>query len=262
MSKIDFRKAFTAGLKGISRIILEFASTEQKGFTKDLRHQLSETAREEHPEKSISELAHMTGLQRNQIKAALTDDNPVRVMDKEEIILSDLWSYRDKDGLIPINGKQENSFHTIVLGHLKGRYPISTVKKSLVNSGAIREEGENMVILTNAFMPNKNEEITLNLTGVVINRFAGTIIHNKNTRLEDKINLWYQSSFKSTKVPPRNRAQMHKQLYALFQRSTMPEAREIIEKLEVDVPNGFYPECGVSMFEFDEIDNKKGENDE
>ena len=34
----------------------------------------------------------------------------------------------------------------------------------------------------------------------------------------------------------------------------------MIDEFEADVPNGHYPECGISIFEFDE--KQEGENNE
>ena len=42
----------------------------------------------------------------------------------------------------------------------------------------------------------------------------------------------------------------------------MSESRKIIERYESNVPNGHYPECGVSIFGFDAKQNNKGINDE
>ena len=258
MSKINFSKVFAAGYRAISRLIIEFP-IEQKGFAKDLRFSLAHTARKLFPKKNIAELSHMTGLLRGQIDDALDSDCPVRVMDKESIILSDLWRYRDGDNLIPINGKGENSFYSIAMKHLKGKHSVSSVMETLIKSGSIKRVDDYLVILSNTFSPNKDEEIVINLTGLVLNRFVNTIIHNKHA---GKANKMYQQTYKSTKIAPSDRNDMHRELYVIFEKLAMPEIVKVIEKYERDVPNGNFPECGVSMFEFDEKRNEKGENNE
>ena len=253
MSKINLIETFAAGFKGISRFIIEF-STEQKEFVKDLRFSLAHTARQRYPDKSISQLSHTTGLLRAQIDDALDEDFPVAVMDKESIILGDLWRNRDKDGLIALNGA-DISFHTIASEHLKNKYSISSVLETLIKSGAVEKHDEDLLILTNAFAPNKEEEIVINLTGLVINRFIDTIIHNRNTENNDKR---YQRTFKSSKIPPGSREDLHGALHAKCI-IAMQDFRKTIEQFEADVPNGHYPECGISMFEFDMKQTNKGE---
>ena len=259
MNKIDFSKVFAAGLRGISRLIIEFSSIEQKTFTKALRSSLANTVRQEYPDKPISYLAHKTGLLSEQVNDALDSDYPVQVMDTESIILSDLWHHRDSNGRVSINGKNIISFYSIAMNQLKGRHSLSSVLDSLIESGSIKKDGDDLVVLSNSFAINQNEERIINQTGLVMNRLIDTVIHNKNSDQNNSKKL-YQRSFKSTKVPPSNRGQMHQELYTLFQSSNMPEAREIIEKYEVAVPNGYYPVCGVSMFEFDTHTKQKGEN--
>ena len=258
MNKFDFSKTFAAGFKGLSRLIMTFSSVEQKTFVKGLRFWLPKTARENFPNKSISELAHMTGLQRNQVSEALDDDSPVPVMDKESIILSDLWHHRDKDGLLPISGKQKNSFQTIVSSHLKGRYPVSAIKRSLIKSGVIREERDHFVILSSAFRINYDQVRMINQTGLILERFVETMIHNLNV-IDGDLN--YQSSYKSTKIPARNMKEFHKDLYTCS-KTVMQMYKDIFKRYEVDVPNGRYPECGISIFEFNARQNNKGEDNE
>lgn len=200
----------------------------------------------------------MTGLQRNQVSEALDDDSPVPVMDKESIILSDLWHHRDKDGLIPISGKQKNSFQTIVSSHLKGRYPVSAIKRSLIKSGVIREDEDHFVILSNYFKLNYDEERMIYQTGLIMERFVETMVHNMGTTGEC---INYQNTFKSTKIPTRNLPSFHRDLYA-YSRDVMRNYEEIFEKYEANVPNGRYPECGISIFEFNSRLNNKGENNE
>lgn len=256
MSKINFGKVFAAGLKGISRLIIEF-STEQKEFTKSLRFSLAHTAKQMYPDKTTGELAHKTGLLRSQINDALEEDCPVAVMDKEALILTDLWKHRDKDGLIPIEGTQVYTFHSIASDHLKGRYPSTAVMESLIASGAVEKQGDNLMIFSHAFVPNVDEEGVLNYTGLVIDRFVSTMLYNRNAHEGCKDHTMYQRSFKSTKVPPKNNAIMHEDIYSILAEKVMPEIRKVIEKYELDVPNGTYPELGVSLFEFDEYKQPK-----
>ena len=253
MSKINLIEAFAAGFKGISRFIIEF-STEQKEFVKDLRFSLAHTAKERYPDKSISQLSHITGLLRAQIDDACDEDFPVAVMDKESIILGDLWRNRDKDGLIAIN-RTDISFHSIASGHLKNKYSIISVMETLIKSGAVEKQGDELLILTHSFAPNKEEELVINLAGLVINRFIDTIIYNESTNNKDKR---YQRTFKSSKIPPASREDLHVALYAKCL-TAMQGFRKTIEQFEADVPNGHYPECGISMFEFDMKQTNKGE---
>ena len=257
ISKINFSKVFAAGYRAISRLIIEFP-IEQKGFAKDLRFSLAHTARKLFPKKNIAELSHMTGLLRGQIDDALDSDCPVRVMDKESIILSDLWRYRDKDNLIPINGKEDNSFYTITMKHLKGKHSVSSVMETLIKSGSIKRADDKLVILTNSFTQNKEEEMVINITGLVLDRFIDTIIHNVNSEGTEKR---YQQTFKSSKIPPSSRGALHAVLHAKC-KIAMLDFRKTIEQFEVEVPNGHYPECGISMFVFDMKQNKKGEKNE
>lgn len=258
MKKFDFGKSFAAGFRGLSRFIIEF-STEQKSFTKNIRFSLAHTARNLYPKKSIGELAHMTGLLRSQITDALDDDCPVPTLDKEAIILSYLWKHKNEKNLIPINGSEKNSFNHIASEHLKGKYSISAVMQSLIDSGAIKKQGENLVILSNTFAPNKNEEALVNLAGLSINRFINTVIHNKNSEKHDKI---YQQGYKTTKVAPSDRPRLNHDMRLVLENIAMPEIIKVIEKYERDVPNGHYPEYGVSIFEFDETKNNQGKNNE
>jgi len=257
MSKINFSKVFAAGYRAISRLIIEFP-IEQKGFAKDQRFSLAHTARKLFPKKNIAELAHMTGLLRGQIDDALDSDCPVRVMDKESIILSDLWHYRDQDNLIPINGKGDNSFYSITMKHLKGKHSVSSVMESLIKSGSVEKRGDNLVILSNIFEIDKSEERIINQTGLILNRFVNTVIYNRHATSKAKR---YQYSYKSTKVPPSDRADFHAKMYAHSVKS-MKGYMKIIDEFEADVPNGHYPECGISIFEFDEKQQKEGENNE
>ncbi|MBL4660131.1 MAG: hypothetical protein JKY19_07230 [Alcanivoracaceae bacterium] len=199
MSKINFSKVFAAGYRAISRLIIEFP-IEQKGFAKDLRFSLAHSARKLFPKKNIAELSHMTGLLRGQIDDALDSDCPVRVMDKESIILSDLWRYRDKDNLIPINGKGDNSFYSIAMKHLKGKHSVSSVMESLIKSGSVEKRDDNLVILSNIFEIDKSEERVINQTGLILNRFVNTVIYNRDAKGKAKR---YQYSYKSTKIPPQ-----------------------------------------------------------
>ena len=247
MKKIEFGKAFAAGFNGISRLIIEF-STEQKNFTKNLRFSLAHTARKIHPKKTVTDLAHMTGLLRSQVDEALDGDFPIPVMDVESLILNDLWKIRDKNNLVPINDNSDNCTKAIALKQLKGKYSASTVIDSLIDSGSVKKEGESLVILSNSFSTNKGEMRVLNLMGLVINRFIGTIIYNRNA--SDQDDRLYQRSYKSTRVPPNSHSQMHKELHPTLQNLCMIELRKIIEKYEINVPEDTYPECGVSMFEF------------
>jgi len=256
MSKINFSKVFAAGYRAISRLIIEF-STEQKGFAKDLRFSLAHTARKLFPKKNIAELSHMTGLLRGQIDDALDSDCPVRVMDKESIILSDLWRYRDQDNLIPINGKGDNSFYSIAMKHLKGKHSVSSVMESLIKSGSVEKRGDNLTILSSAFKINHDKERMINETGMTIDRLVGTMMHNIHADSEETM---YQSTFKSTKIPPSKKSDFNTELYACSVKA-MQNYKKVIEKFEADVPNGHYPECGISIFEFD-AKQQKGENNE
>jgi hypothetical protein len=256
MSKIDFSKVFAAGLRAISRLIIAFPSIEQKIFIKSLRRSIAHTAQELHPDKPISYLAHKTGLLSEQINDELDRDYPVPVMDTESIILSDLWRHRDSNGKVPINGKDITSFYTIAMNQLKGRHSLSSVLDSLIKSGSVKRDGDQLVVLSNSFTINQDEEKVINQTGLIMNRLVDTVIYNKNTSIYDRL---YQQTYKTTKVAPRDRKNMHNAIHKVLENLAMPEVIKIIDEHERDVPNGYYPECGISMFEFDEVNNNEGE---
>ena len=252
MSKINLIEAFAAGFKGLSRFIIEFP-TEQKEFIKGLRFSLAHTARKKYPDKCVSELSHTTGLLRAQIDDALDEDFPVPVMDKESIILGDLWRNRDKNNLIPIHGKHP-SFYSIATELLKNKYSTVSVMETLIKSGTVQKQDDHLLILHHSFAPNKDEERIINQTGLIIDRFISTMIHNKHA---NKSNLNYQSTYKSTKIPLSKREALNKEIYMYLQKLAMPGVREIFEKYEANVPNGHYPEFGVSIFKFDSEKGKK-----
>ena len=258
MSKIDFAKIFAAGLKGISRLIIEFPSIEQKIFVKALRDSLANTARNLHPNEAVSVLAHKTGLLREQINDALDNDCPVAVMDTESIILSDLWRLSDDNKRMPIYGKDVISFHSIAMKQLKGKHSIPSVLESLVESGSVKKEGDDLIVLSNIFVVNKSAELVINEIGSSIRRLIDTVLNNIDIKREAKR---YQYSYKSTKIPLSSRNEYHARMYKLSQKH-MEEYKEVIEEFEAEVPNGNYPECGISVFEFDEKENNKGKNNE
>ncbi|MBL4773202.1 MAG: hypothetical protein JKX98_06265 [Alcanivoracaceae bacterium] len=130
--------------------------------------------------------------------------------------------------------------------------------ETLIGSGAMKKEGDHLVILSNIFEIDKDEERTINQTGLVFDRFISTIIYNRHAKGKAKR---YQYSYKSTKVPPSDRVDFHEMMYAHSVKS-MNGYIDIINKFEADVPNGHYPECGISMFEFDAKNNKQGEDNE
>lgn len=249
MKKIEFAKIFAAGFRGISRLVIEFP-TEQKSFIKNIRFSLAHTAKKEYPDKNISDLAHMTGLLRSQVDDALEQDCPMPVMDKESLIMTDLWNAKNKYNLVPFDDDTDKSAKAIVSAQLKGKYSVTTVIDNLIASGSVERDGDNLLILSNAYSSNKGEMRILNLLGLVINRIIGTIIYNKNAKAQDP--RMYQRSYKSTRVPPRNQDPMHEELHAVLQDLCMPAVRKVIEKYEVDVPEDTYPELGASMFEFNE----------
>ncbi|HHL32708.1 MAG TPA: hypothetical protein ENJ41_08980 [Oceanospirillales bacterium] len=252
MSKINFSEVFAAGYKALSRLIIEY-STEQKEFTKGLRYSLAHTARKLYPHKSVSELAHMTGLHRNQIDDALQEKHPVPVMDKESIILGELWRKRDQHNCIPMHSKTRPSFQSIASEHLNGRYSIGSVLESLLKSGAVEKHNEDLHILSNKFIFNQNEELVINEIAVTFNRLIDTIFHN----VDSNNDLHYQYTYKSTKIPPSKRDAASEEIFKHLQKIAMQGVQEIIDKYEADVPNGQYPEFGVSMFNFDLKKGKK-----
>jgi hypothetical protein len=328
MSKINFNRVFAAGFRGISKLIIEFP-VEQKEFIKGLRFSLARTARALYPDISIAKIAHITGLLRNQVDDALCDDSPVPVLNKEALILQELYQNRDQDNHIAISG--EISFNSIATKHLKGKYSLTSVietlihsgvvkrqdnhllilsdtfiekelyddspipildresvilgelynnrnkdnqlpiygnvsyntiatkylknehslahlLKSLIESGCVKKQGNNLLILTNTFTFNSDENYVVNQMAICIDRLIDTIIHNKNAKISQDI--FYQSTTKSTKIPPTSRAKLHKELHK-HSKKVMLEYKEIIDKYEKDVPNGYYPTCGISIFEFD-----------
>jgi hypothetical protein len=247
MSKIDFSEVFAAGYKALSRLIIEY-STEQKEFTKGLRYSLAHTARRLYPDKSISQLAHMTGLHRNQIDDALQDAYPVPVMDKESIILGELWRNRNKHNCISMHSKTSPSFQSIATEHLNGRYSINSVLESLIKSGAVEKHRDDLLILSNKFIFNQNEELIINEIAVTFNRLIDTVLHNIDSNND---HLYYQYTYKSTKIPPSKRSDANEEIFGHLQKIAMQGVQEIIDKYEADVPNGHYPEFGVSMFNFD-----------
>ncbi|HHL31292.1 MAG TPA: hypothetical protein ENJ41_01815, partial [Oceanospirillales bacterium] len=152
MSKINFNKVFAAGFRGISKLIIEFP-VEQKEFIKGLRFSLARTARALYPDISIAKIAHLTGLLRNQVDDALCDSSPVPVLNKEALILQELYQNRDQDNLIAISG--DISFNSIAAKHIKGKYSLSSVLETLIHSGVVKRQDNHLLILSEAFTENK-----------------------------------------------------------------------------------------------------------
>lgn len=256
MKKNDFSKIFAAGLQGISKIIIDF-KIDQKRFTKDFRFSLAHTAKKLYPKESITNLAQMTGLLRSQVDDHLESENSIPILDQESLILADLWKVKDKNNLVPIS-----SAKSIISEQLKGKYSTLTIYNSLVQSGSVKENENDLEILSKSFSSNKGEERILNLIGLIIDKISSTIIFNKRAKNCD--HRFFQRMFKTTQVHPSNFEKMHNELHKIIHEKHWPEIKEIIEKYESNVPENSYPECGVSIFEFnDELSKiKKGDKNE
>lgn len=256
MKKNDFSNVFAAGLQGISRIIIDF-KIDQKRFTKYFRFSLAHTAKKLFPKETVTNLAHKTGMLRSQIDDALERNNPIPILDQEALILTRLWKAKDENNLVSID-----SVKSIISTQLKGKYSISTIINSLIESGSVVERDNYLEVLHKSFISNKSEERILEMLGFIIDKLSSTIIFNKKAKLKE--HRFFQRIFKTTQVHPSNFEKMHKELHTVISKKHWPEIKAIIEKYESNVPENTFPECGLTIFEFNDklSKNKKGEDNE
>jgi hypothetical protein len=249
MKKNGFSEHFARGFRGISKLICHFP-TEQKDFVKNLKFSLAHTAKKIFPEKSISELAQITGISRGTLSDYLDQHEPEEIVSKEAVLLNQLWINRDKNDSLPLKG--EHSFFSIAKDILNSSYSPTSALNSLIELKAVKlvdmdKEDTSVVILQNFLdiVITEKYELYINQIGITIEKLCNTVLDNINS--EDRN---YQRRFFSSQIPLTSQKQAHIELKALANKTLMPLVLECLQKFEENVPDGTYPELGFSMFEY------------
>ena len=230
--------------KGIAKLICKLPNVEQKEVVRQLRFYLSHEAKKSFPNHSISQLAQVTGISRKKVSEYINQDEPGSVVNKESIILSELWKIKDKNNIVPLNGK--NSFYSIAKPILNGSYKPQSALSALIETEAVEFIENGLLINTYILQSNKNNKRLCDLASKSIERYVDTLIFNFNEENEDKL---FDQTHSSTRINHTDVKKVHVKIKKYLNMVVLPYIKMVIDEAESDVSFDTFPMYSVSMFE-------------
>jgi len=236
-------------LEGLAKIVCH-SQIEQKELFNSFRFVLAHTAKKEFPDCSISELSQKTGLPRATISEYLDEKEPIKTINKDSILLNELWRIKDKDNKLPLKG--ENSFYSLAKQIINSSYAPDTSLKALIQSESVElcgEKDDMLLIKEEKLTTNKITKNFTEYTGKIINRFVDTTLYNYNPLNVDKL---YDMTIRTTKTPPKNLRKTHEKAKKFMNEVVHPGLKQLVDENEIDVDPGTFPEYTITMFEHKE----------
>lgn len=218
-----------------------------KEFCKNLKVQTVQTARNLNPNAKNIELSNITGIDRNLISNLLEEKIIYQEKSKLMILLSDLWTNKNKNS--QVTWKQ---FYEMAIKTLSTSLSPTSALKLLKDSNSVSQSNtdESITINTNRLTVSRDILISTGVFSLSIHRH----IHTSLLNILSSEGL-FQQDLRSSQIPPSKQTMCHEELYELLDRIIWPMVLKILKKYEAEVPSGTYPDCGLSAFEF--FSNKK-----
>ena len=146
-------------LEALAKIVCH-TQTEQKEFVNNFRFALAHTAKKEFPNHSISELTHITGLPRVTLTQLLNQDNPIKTLNRDTVLINELWKMRDSYDRVQIKG--EFSYYQIARQILNSAYSPEIALKFFIDSDLVEFCQNNQCITIKSSQLNtKKKQIKL-----------------------------------------------------------------------------------------------------
>ena len=243
---------FNNVLRAVAKMVCH-SQIEQKELLKYFKFILVHTARSEFPDDSIAQLSHKVGISRGTVADMLDETEPTRTINKDSIILSELWRIKDADNKVTISGNK-NSFYSIAKPLLNGSYAPQSCLDALVAAKSVEycDEHTKLLIHTKKLESSQVSKDMMYYIGYVLENLVETNLYNRNELNVDK---FFDLTYRSTKTPVKNIKKTHTQIKKLLNENIWPSIKQIIDSNEVDVPAGTYPEYSITIFEHK---NKEG----
>jgi hypothetical protein len=164
-------------LQALAKIVCH-TQTKQKEFVNNFRFALAHTAKKEFPKHSISELSHITGLPRVTLAQLLNQDSPIKPINRDAILISELWKMRDSYDRVQVKG--EFSYYKIAQQILNSAYSPEIALKSFIEMDLVEFCQDNKCITIKA------SQITIDKNQIDFSQYVGkTLEHIVNNALCD-----------------------------------------------------------------------------
>jgi 3',5'-cyclic AMP phosphodiesterase CpdA len=176
----------------------------------------------------------------------LDEDEPLSIISKDSILLSELWRIRDENNEVALKG--EKSFYAVAKQILNSTYSPETALKALIETESVSliNDGSKMIILQKDLITHKLiKEFTM-YTGKKLKKFVDTALYNYNPSNGDKL---FDMTYRTSKTPPVKLKNTHKQIKKLMNETVFPQIKKIIDDNETDVVIGTYSDYSFNMFE-------------
>lgn len=150
-------------LEALAKIVCH-THTRQKEFINNFRFALAHTAKEQFPKCSISELSHKTGLARATLSELLKLDKPIKTLNRDSVLLNELWRMRDSNNKVQIKG--EYSYYRVAQMVLNSAYSPDVALKAFAEMKVIElsQDNKNITIKKNRIAtPEDIEKLTTQL---------------------------------------------------------------------------------------------------
>jgi len=134
-------------LQALAKIVCH-TQTEQKEFINNFRYALAHTAKKEFPNHSVSELSHITGLPRATLAQLLSQDNPIKTLNRDAVLINELWEMRDSYDRVQVKG--EFSYYKIAQQILNSSYSPEIALKSYIEMDLVEFCQDNKCITIKA----------------------------------------------------------------------------------------------------------------
>jgi len=249
------KKLISLFSRAVAKLILKF-NISRHDYNHCLNEQLVLEAKKQNPKASKVELAVRTGIDRRFISSYLNGEMPTVKSNKLSLILSDIkWTlnkYYPARNRLPKKGPFK-SFESICEQWSSGTLTYKAVLTELVRIGSVVDHGKDIELVVAKQSDIVKSLQYFDISTSVLNRYADTVLHNLNDITVELKN--YQMSSLSTQIKPADINKIKPEMKALLKYSS-DEMVNLLERYESDVEPDTYPAYGVSVFEFNDNEEK------
>jgi hypothetical protein len=216
------------------------------------------------PRLTIAEISLQTGIERRQVSAYLKNKEVV-AWNKTFINASILGEVKRilqlyyPDGKLPLTGTK-HSFESICAQMVPGRYHSRAVLNELVRTGNLSEEDGFVRLVNEKCTPDANSLNFLNMSVWSLEQLGRTIEFNRINTNGTQRN--FQRSVYSTQIAPWHVEQLHPLMRELLEKHYKEIEELLASKEDPNIPVGFYPAYGASLFELGRTENNQGTHEE
>ncbi|MBL4661576.1 MAG: hypothetical protein JKY19_14550 [Alcanivoracaceae bacterium] len=249
------KKLISLFSRAVAKLILRF-NISRHDYNHCLNEQLVLEAKKQNPKASKVELAVRTGIDRRFITGYLNGEMPAVKSNKLTLILSDIkWTlnkYYPGQNKLPKKGPFK-TFESICEQWSSGTLTYKAVLTELVRIGSVIDHGKQIELIVAKQSDALKTIQRFDTSTSVLNRYADTVLHNfKDLTFEEKN---YQMSSFSTQIGPADIKELKPKMKTLLKKSSN-DIIDLLEKYESDVKPDTYPSYGVSVFEFNDNEDK------